>query len=82
MADEKYDILFTDMETGVKIEAEGKTMLFPKGVLSAVAHQGENQTVDLKLMGSRKKVLSFRYDKCNYSKKDAIDTASALSNIL
>lgn len=82
MADEKFDIVFTDMETGVKIEAEGKVMLFPKGVLSAVAHQGKNQTVDLRLMGSRKKVLSFRYDKCNYSERDAQDTASALSDIL
>lgn len=62
---------------------DGKvTMLFPKGRLSAIAHKGDNQSVDLRLMASRKNILSFRYDKCNMAKADAEKTAEAIGEIL
>lgn len=62
---------------------DGKvTMLFPKGRLNAIAHKGDNQSVDLRLMASRKNVLSFRYDKCNMAKADAEKTAEAIGEIL
>lgn len=62
---------------------DGKvTMLFPKGRLNAIAHKGDNQSVDLRLMASRKNVMSFRYDKCNMAKADAEKTAEAIGEIL
>ena len=62
---------------------DGKvTMLFPKGRLNAIAHKGDNQSVDLRLMASRKNVISFRYDKCNMAKADAEKTAEAIGEIL
>lgn len=49
---------------------DGKvTMLFPKGRLNAIAHKGDDQSVDLRLMGSRKNIMSFRYDMCNMAQE-------------
>ena len=37
---------------------DGKvTMLFPKGRLNAIAHKGDGQSVDLRLMASRKNIM-------------------------
>ena len=77
-----YEITFSVLENGVEIKTEDKTMLFPLQRLSAIAHQGDNQTVDLRLMASRKNVLSFRYDKCNMASTDAEKTAEAIGEIL
>ena len=35
----------TEQTNGVKITDGTKTMLFPKGTVSAIAHKGENQSV-------------------------------------
>lgn len=77
-----YPFTFSVLENGVEIKTEDKTMLFPLQRLSAIAHQGDNQTVDLRLMGSRKNILSFRYDKCNMALNDAEKTAEAIGEIL
>lgn len=61
---------------------ENKTIQFPKGKLSAIAHKGDNQSVDLRLMASRKNILSFRYDQCNMAESDAEETAAAIGEIL
>lgn len=66
----------------VKITEGEKTYLFPKGCLSAIAHKGDDQSVDLKLMGSRKKIMSFRYDDCNLSQNNAEETAKEIGNII
>lgn len=78
----KYPVTLSILENGVEIKTEDKTMLFPKGRLAAIAHQGDNQSVDLRLMASRKNVLSFRYDKCNMASTDAEKTAEAIGEIL
>ena len=75
-------VTITSLTNGVEISDGVKTMLFPLQRLSAIAHQGDNQTVDLRLMGSRKNVISFRYDKCNMAKADAEKTAEAIGEIL
>lgn len=76
------EITFSVLENGVEIKTEDKTILFPLQRLSAIAHQGDNQTVDLRLMGSRKNILSFRYDKCNMALGDAEETAKNIQHIL
>lgn len=75
-------VTITSLTNGVEISDGVKTMLFPKGRLAATAHKGDNQTVDLRLMGSRKNILSFRYDKCNMALGDAEETAKNIQHIL
>ena len=75
-------VTITSLTNGVEISDGVKTMLFPLQRLSAIAHQGDNQTVDLRLMGSRKNILSFRYDKCNMALGDAENTAKNIQHIL
>lgn len=75
-------VTITSLTNGVEISDGVKTMLFPKGRLNAIAHKGDNQSVDLRLMASRKNVMSFRYDKCNMAKADAEKTAEAIGEIL
>ena len=75
-------VTITSLTNGVEISDGVKTMLFPKGRLAAIAHKGDNQSVDLRLMASRKNVISFRYDKCNMAKEDAEKTAEAIGEIL
>ena len=58
------------------------TMLFPKGRLNAIAHKGDGQSVDLRLMGSRKNIMSFRYDMCNMANENAEKTAEEIGKIL
>ena len=70
------------LNNSVEVDDGKVTMLFPKGRLNAIAHKGDNQSVDLRLMASRKNVISFRYDKCNMAKADAEKTAEAIGEIL
>lgn len=72
----------TEQTNGVKITDGTKTMLFPKGTVSAIAHKGENQSVDLRLMASRKNIISFPFDNCNMAEEDAEETAEAIGAIL
>ena len=57
-------------------------MLFPKGRVNAIAHKGDGQSVDLRLMGSRKNIMSFRYDMCNMAQENAEKTAEEIGKIL
>lgn len=66
-----------DDEVGGKVK-----MLFPKGRLNAIAHKGDGQSVDLRLMGSRKNIMSFRYDMCNMAQENAEKTAEEIGKIL
>ena len=75
-------VTITSLTNGVEINDGVKTMLFPKGRLAAIAHKGDNQSVDLRLMASRKNVISFRYDNCNMAESDAEETAEAIGEIL
>ena len=75
-------VTITSLTNGLEINDGKVTMLFPKGRLNAIAHKGDSQSVDLRLMASRKNVISFRYDKCNMAKADAEKTAEAIGEIL
>ena len=66
-----------DDEVGGKVK-----MLFPKGRLNAIAHKGDGQSVDLRLMGSRKNIMTFRYDMCNMAQENAEKTAEEIGKIL
>ena len=66
-----------DDEVGGKVK-----MLFPKGRLNAIAHKGDGQSVDLRLMASRKNIMSFRYDMCNMAQENAEKTAEEIGKIL
>ena len=62
---------------------DGKvTMLFPKRRVNAIAHKGDGQSVDLRLMASRKNIMSFRYDMCNMAQENAEKTAEEIGKIL
>lgn len=75
-------INITNVGNSVQIVDGEKTLLFPKGTLTAIAHSGDYQSVDLRLIGSRKNVMSFRYDNCNLAEDDAEETVLALSEVL
>lgn len=75
-------ITITEQTNGVLIADGQKSMLFPKGVLSAHGNSGDNQSVDLRLMASRKNIISFPYDDCNLAESDAEETAEAIGEIL
>ena len=72
----------TSNDNSVKVTDGNKNYLFPKGTVSAIAHKGDKQSVDLRLMGSRKNILTFRYDNCNMAESDAEETAAAIGEIL
>lgn len=76
--------MYNITEQGNSIQiTDGTTIyLFPKGVLSAIAHKGDNQTVDIRLMASRKNILTFRYDNCNLAQDDAEKTAIEIGKIM
>lgn len=75
-------ITITDTEQSVKITDGKKSTLFPKGTLSSHANAGDNQSVDLRLMASRKNIISFKYDNCNLAENDAEATAAAIAELL
>lgn len=78
----------TNSDTSVKIDVYyenvlTKTCLFPKGTLSVSANNGDNQTVNFRLSGSRNNIFSVRYDKFlgeDYS--SAVEAIEDLSGIL
>ena len=78
----------TDSDTSVKIEVyDGedltKTCLFPKGTLSVSASNGDWQSVDFRLLGSRKNIFSIRYDKfVGEDYESAVAAIEDLSGIL
>ena len=72
----------TEQGNGVKITDGTMTMLFPKGTVRAIAHKGDKQSVDLRLMASRKNIISFPYNECNMAEQDAEETAEAIGAIL
>lgn len=54
---------------------DGKTKwAFPSGSLWFHANAGNNQSVDVKLGGSRKLLLTFLYSDCNLAGQDAQTT--------
>lgn len=75
-------INITSNDTSVTINDGARLMTFPKHTLSAIAHSGENQSVDMRLMGSRKNILTFLYSNCNMAEEDAEATAEAIGEIL
>ena len=62
---------------------DGKSLMcFPRHTVMAHAHKGDNQTVDLRLMGSRKNIMSFRYDDCNLAQENAEKTLDEIAKII
>lgn len=72
----------TSNSSSVTITDGTRTWAFPKGVLTAHANAGDNQSVDLRLLATRKNVLSFRYDQCNLAGKDAQETVENIGRII
>lgn len=69
-------------DAAVIIDDGTRKWSFPKGVLTVHANAGDNQSVDLRLLATRKNVLSFRYDQCNLAGKDAQETAENIGKII
>lgn len=72
----------TSNSSSVTISDGTKTWVYPKGTLTAHADSGDNQSVDIKLMGSRKLIHSFPYNQSNIAGASATEVATALANII
>ena len=68
--------------TSVTFNDGKRLMCFPRHTVMAHAHKGDNQTVDLRLMGSRKNIISFRYDDCNLAQENAENTLNEIAKII
>lgn len=69
-------------QDSVIIQSEGTKAVFPKGKLLVFASEGESQSVNIRLMGSRKNLYSFLYSECNLAGGDAVATVDAIAQIL
>ena len=72
----------TGNTTSVTLNDGKRLMCFPRHTVMAHAHKGDNQTVDLRLMGSRKNIMSFRYDDCNLAQENAEKTLDEIAKII
>ena len=72
----------TGNSTSVIFNDGKRLMCFPRHTVMAHAHKGDNQTVDLRLMGSRKNIISFRYDDCNLAQENAEKTLNEIAKII
>ena len=72
----------TGNSTSVIFNDGKRLMCFPKQTVMAHAHKGDKQTVDLRLMGSRKNIISFRYDDCNLAQENAEKTLNEIAKII
>lgn len=70
-------INFLERENSIQIEKDGTKTVFPKGVLSAHTEEGSN-SIELRLMASRKNIYSFNFDDTNLEGDDA---STVLENI-
>ena len=72
----------TGNTTSVTFNDGKRLMCSPRHTVMAHAHKGDNQTVDLRLMGSRKNIMSFRYDDCNLAQENAEKTLDEIAKII
>ena len=72
----------TGNTTSVTFNDGKRLMCFPRHTVMAHAHKGDNHTVDLRLMGSRKNIMSFRYDDCNLAQENAEKTLDEIAKII
>ena len=76
------DVLFSGLIGKIEIGGEIVTKENINTKFDAIAHKGDGQSVDLRLMGSRKNIMSFRYDMCNMAQENAEKTAEEIGKIL
>lgn len=83
MANEKRNITFENVDSTVVIR-DGKVVLtFPKGVLSLHSDESRTDSVEVRLMGSRRNIMSFRYsDMTSPTATDANDAIAKLNGII
>ena len=62
----------------VVIDDGTKKWAFPSGTIWFSANAGDNMSVDVKLGGSRKLLLSFLYSDCNLAGSSAVDTINRI----
>ena len=72
----------TGNSTSVIFNDGKRLMCCSKQTVMDHAHKGDNQTVDLRLMGSRKNIISFRYDDCNLAQENAEKTLNEIAKII
>ena len=81
-----YEVEDNDTYVEIKVYSDGdltKIYGFPKGRLYVTAHSGDNQSVDFRLLASRKNILTIRYDKfIGEDYESATAAIDALSEIL
>ena len=76
-------VSFTASENSVVIKIGDVTMVYPKGTLTLHADESKTDTIELRLTGSRKNVLSFSYkDLINPTVSDVNDAITKLNQII
>lgn len=75
-------VTFIKRENSVQINTEETKTVFPLGSLYAFAEDGDNQTVNIRLMGSRKNIYSFIYTDFEPKGNDAVETVELIGELL
>lgn len=74
-------VTFTKLSNSVRIDTDGKSSVFPTGKLITITSD-DSTSVTLRLVGSRKNIMSFPYTDCNLAAEDAPATAKKIAEIL
>lgn len=72
----------TKSNNSIVITNGNNQIAFPLNAISLHADDGDNQSVEIRLIATKKPVLSFRYDDCNLSGTDAQKTLENIVAIL
>lgn len=75
-------INFYKQANAVEIHMDDTKATFPLGVLYAFANEGDSQTVNLRLLGSRKNIYSFLYTDYEGHGSSAVETVDIIAGLL
>lgn len=83
MAEVNNNISFTNNGNSVIISNQNTVMTFPKGTLSLHAEENKTDSIEVRLMASRKNILSFSYKNItNPICENVEDAITKLNNII
>lgn len=76
-------VSFTASENSVVIKIGDVTMVYPKGTLTLHADESNTDSIEVRLTGSRKNIISFNYkDLTNPTVSDVNDAITKLNQII
>lgn len=72
----------TKISNTIQFSDGQKTYAFPLNRVWLKVNAGDNESIDVKLAGSRQTIISFNYKDCNLSGQTPYETLNNLINIL